>query len=199
MRYMVYIWGFSYLHYLIDVLISRIRKLSLYNWFCLYFLYLMPHCLLVCVILTTLFFIHAFQFGFIDTHVLIYTCHLASSYHSLGSFWLPYTCMSRFWSLDWSIALRQRSSFSCGAGWLAAAPFIPDSPYRLARFSCSSWASICIIHIVDLTLAPPSDVICRNIMSHSVITCNCILFIGLYKHHVLPYFDFCLFQCLVYI
>jgi len=30
----IYIWGFSYLDYSFDVLISWSRKLSLYNWFC---------------------------------------------------------------------------------------------------------------------------------------------------------------------
>ena len=33
-RYKVYLWGFSCLDYPFDILISWIRQLSLYNWFC---------------------------------------------------------------------------------------------------------------------------------------------------------------------
>jgi len=46
--------------------------------------------------------------------------------YSLGSFWLPWTCMFRFWSLDWRGALHWRSSLSLGAGWLVLAPSVPD-------------------------------------------------------------------------
>jgi len=34
MRYEVYLLGFPYLDYSCDILISRIRNLSFYNWFC---------------------------------------------------------------------------------------------------------------------------------------------------------------------
>jgi len=77
--YIVYIWGFSYLDYSFNVLISRIRNLSLYNWF--YHIYF-TWCLITCscvFMLTTRFSIHAFRFGFINTRVLVYACHLASS------------------------------------------------------------------------------------------------------------------------
>ena len=50
MRYKVYIWGFSYLNYPLNVLISWIQQLSLYNWVCphLYIIhYLMLHYMLV--------------------------------------------------------------------------------------------------------------------------------------------------------
>jgi len=48
----------------------------------------MPPYMLVCV-LTTLFQYMLFWFGFIDSRVLVYTHHVASSYHSLGSFLTP--------------------------------------------------------------------------------------------------------------
>jgi len=38
-RYMVYRWGFPYLDYPLNVLISWSRRLSLFNWFCIYLHY----------------------------------------------------------------------------------------------------------------------------------------------------------------
>ena len=55
-RYRVYIWGFPYLDYFFDVLISRIDNVSLDNWFsCSYFTY----CLIS------------------SSYVLIFTIHLS--------------------------------------------------------------------------------------------------------------------------
>jgi len=42
--------------------------------------------------------------------------------HLLGSFWLPWICMFRSRSVDWSGALHRRSSLPLGAGWLVPAP-----------------------------------------------------------------------------
>jgi len=49
--------------------------------------------------------------------------------HSLGSFWLIWTCMFRFWSLELSGALHQRSSLPLGTGWLVPTSSVPDSSY----------------------------------------------------------------------
>jgi len=46
MRYNVYIWGFSYLDYSFDVLVSKSRKLSLYNLFCSHSILLILCCFL---------------------------------------------------------------------------------------------------------------------------------------------------------
>jgi len=85
-RYRVYIWGFPYLDYSFDVLISRIGNVGLYNWFsCSYFTY----CLISC------------------SYVLIFTIHLSCTrvpdmhatwlYHmySPGCIWQPYILMSK--------------------------------------------------------------------------------------------------------
>ena len=84
-------------------------------------------------------------FGYINTHILISTRHLAFTCHLLGSFWLPWTCMFRFWSLDWSGALHRRSSLSLGAGKLVLPPSVPESSCKLgdllspsAPFCCTN-------------------------------------------------------------
>jgi len=56
----------------------------------------------------------------ISTHAYTYlTWHLAFTYIIVREFWLPWTCMFRFWSLDWRGALHWRPSLSLGAGCLA--------------------------------------------------------------------------------
>jgi len=144
-------WDINYIYedfllwiYFFNVLILWIHKLSLCNLF-------FRICMLVWL-LTIVFYYYAFRFDFIVSHVLVCVCLLASSHHSLGSFLTSWTCMPRFWSLHRRGALRWRSSLSLGAGWLVAAPPIPDSPYWLTNFSLSSWASFCIAHIVNLIL-----------------------------------------------
>ena len=91
-RCRVYIWGFSYLDYSFDVLISWISNLGLYNWFPYsYFTY----CLISC------------------SYVFIFTIHLSCTrvpdmhatwlYHmySPGCIWQPWILMSRSRSMDY--------------------------------------------------------------------------------------------------
>jgi len=93
MRYMVYKWGFPYLDYSLEVSISWIYLLSLYNWFCHFCTsyYLMPHsCLGVCVHDTV--FNACFWFRFIDTRI-------NNSLSSSNCMKLPYgshACSSRY-------------------------------------------------------------------------------------------------------
>jgi len=96
----VCIWGFSCLDYPLEVSISWICLLSPYNGF-VTSVYHIIWCLIhvrVCM-LTIRFSTHAF-----DSNLSIHMClslHTTwhSSHHSLGTFWLPGICMSRFWSL----------------------------------------------------------------------------------------------------
>ena len=88
-RYKVYIWGFLYLDYSFDVLISRISNLGVYNWFChFYFTCYLISCFCMSV-LTTWFSVHAVWLGFIDTRVVIYARHLAFILPLVGEFLIP--------------------------------------------------------------------------------------------------------------
>jgi len=60
-----------------------------------------------------------------------------------GSFWLPWTCMFRFWSVDWSGALHRGSSLLLGASWFALALSIPGSPSRLEDYLLSREHPFC--------------------------------------------------------
>ena len=83
----------------------------------------------------------------ISNTVLIISTHIYLSLHDtwhspeylLGSFWLPWTCMFRFWSLDWSGALHRRSSLSLGAGRLVLAPSVLESSCKLEDLLLSLW------------------------------------------------------------
>jgi len=115
----VYIWGFSYLDYFFDVLISWIHRLSLYNWFW--------HFHMLVWLFTTLFLCL-----FSDSILSIHECCMCTPLGFILPLvwvvlWLPWTFMFRSWGLDWSGALRRRSSFSREAGRLVAASPVPDS------------------------------------------------------------------------
>ena len=94
----------------------------------------------------------------LSTHVCL-SMHATrhSSCHLLGTFWLSWICMFRYWSLDWSGVLRRRSSLPLIAGWLVPAPSIPDSSYQLAGFP-QLVSIFCTIYIVNLTFVPSSNV-----------------------------------------
>jgi len=89
-------WGirFPCLDNSFDVLISRIGNLGLYNWFFhIYF----TCCLITCScmpVLTTWFSIHAL--AWIYRYMYVYPCTPLDTHltHSLGSFWLPWICVS---------------------------------------------------------------------------------------------------------
>ena len=66
---------------------------------------------------------------YIYSHTLIFICHLALTWTLLERFWLPWICMFRFQSLDWSGALHRRSSLPLGAGWQVPALSVPDSSF----------------------------------------------------------------------
>jgi len=156
----VYKWGFPYLVYSFDVLISWIHRLSLCSWFC--------HFRMLVWLFTTLFFCYIFWFSFIDTWVLhVHTTWLYLNTR-LGSFLTPldlHVQIFRIW-LKWSPPpkikpWRRPTSCSSSGSWLS---------FWLADFAWACEHSFCFVHIVNLTFAPPGNVICCNIISHLVIT-----------------------------
>ena len=99
---------------------------------------------------------HAYYICTLDTVLMLITVLVISTriylslhdtWHSpeylLGSFWLPWTYMFRFWCLDWSGALHRRSSLSFGAGRLVPAPSVPESFCKLGDILLSPWAPFC--------------------------------------------------------
>ena len=68
-RYRVYIWGFPYLDYSFDVLISLIGNVSLYNWFPVITLLTVLFHVLICLYSRYTFLVHMYllctSFGFI--------------------------------------------------------------------------------------------------------------------------------------
>jgi len=90
-RYMVYRWGFPYLDYPLDVLISWIRRLSLYNWFCLhlhftydiYNSYMLDKCISLYLLLLPTCFLEYTIHWYSCTCVLAWARYLAFLY-SLG-------------------------------------------------------------------------------------------------------------------
>ena len=85
--YMVYIWGFSYLDYFFDVLISRIANVGLYNWFPYsYFIYCLISCSYVLIFMIHLSFTCVPDMHATWNHLL----------YSLGCIWQLWTHMSRF-------------------------------------------------------------------------------------------------------
>jgi len=152
MRFKVYIWEVFCLDYPLDVLISWICNQSGCNWFGPY--------LYACVTVHDTVFDICFFKSVLSIHVclLVHAAWL-HFYHLMTAFWLPWTCMSRSLSLDWSGALRWRPSLPRGASRPAVAPLVPDFPDRLAGFPLAREHPFCPIHILNYTFAPPGDVI----------------------------------------
>ena len=121
MRYMVYRWGFPYLDYPLEISISWIYLLSLYNWF---YRFCTSHRLvpLTCFGVydnDTIF--NAYFWFVIDTRVLIPARHLAFITPLVGEFLTPLD-MSRSPSLDRGGSFCWGPSLLCGAGRLVVAP-----------------------------------------------------------------------------
>jgi len=105
-RHKAYIWGFSFLDYSFDVLITQISNFDLCNWFChIFFTCFLIACSCMYVLMTQ-FSIHDF-----DTDLSIHVClSLYTTWHSschwLGNFWLPWTLVQilKFrprWTSEW--------------------------------------------------------------------------------------------------
>ena len=130
--------------------------------------------------------VYSIQLLMLNT-VLIILTHIYLSLHDtwyspvylLWSFWLPWTCMFRFWSLDWSRALHRRSSLFLGAGWLVLAPSVPEPSCKLGDLPLCPWASFAV-QIVNFTFVPGCDImymyqyitLCDNFV---ILMLECIL------------------------
>ena len=90
MRYMVYKWGFPCLDYSLEVSISWIYLLSLYNWYCCFCAshHLMPPSCSGVYAHDTVFNA-CYLFRFIDTRMLVHACHLAFITSLVGEFLTP--------------------------------------------------------------------------------------------------------------
>ena len=156
MRYTVYIWGFSYLNYSFDILISWISNMSLYNWFYhICFTYYIIASLCVSV-LTTRFSTHAFPFGFIDTRELVCARHLVlilplvgqlsdslDLYVQILKLRLKWTPPSRT-KLTLQRRLTSCSSFLSNSSWSARRTFIARKHLFVLSilcipYFCASW------------------------------------------------------------
>jgi len=136
-EHMVYIWGFSYLDYPLNVSISWIQSLSLYNWFYPYLYLSHAWCLFACLcipMLSTLFSMHVFyptlsihiyllDFGLttnslFSIYVLVIACTCMPESHHLIMYTCDYlstlpgfilsTCWVVFWQ-PWTFMSRSKS------------------------------------------------------------------------------------------
>ena len=146
MRFKVSLWGFSCLDYHLDILISWIHNLSLYNWFCLHFLYLIPHCMLVCVCAHDTFF----DICFFDSDLSI---HVYLPVHAIGFilrthwvvFWQSlhlYIRIPELWCSGPSRGASLYSGSVVDQRMIVRSSFLPASfCLALEIPSCCSWAS----------------------------------------------------------
>jgi len=118
----------------------------------------------------------------LDTAFNVYYCLIISTHiylslhdiwHSpeylLWSFWLPWTCMFRFWRFDWSGALNRRSSLSLGAGRLSPSSFC-SWVFLQARGTFSQLVSTLLtVQIVILAFVPGCDIM---YMYQYIVLCN---------------------------
>jgi len=98
-------------------------------------------------------------FDHINTYIYL---SLHDNWHSpeylLGSFWLPWTCMFRFWSVDWSGALYRRSSLFLGASWFVLVFLFLDLSAG-SRLSFSAREHLFVVQIVILTFVSGCDIL----------------------------------------
>ena len=105
--YMVYKWGFPFLDYPLDVLFSWIRRLSLYNWFCLHLHSIYDICswwLVHVFILSLLSTVYLLDLNTWSTDIPAHLCLFEHATWFLRTrwiaFWQPRICMSRSQSLN---------------------------------------------------------------------------------------------------
>jgi len=157
MRYKVYLWGFSYLDYSLNILISWIRNLSLYNWFCQHLhlmFYLTPHCMFECACAHDTIFDICFSNFDLSIHVWLpvhVTWH--SFYHLLGSFLTLLDLHVQILELELKWTHPPKIELILWSSPTSCSSSLSSLPLTGSRdFIWSSWAPVCTMHILYFIL-----------------------------------------------